>query len=78
MERFFTQIKWIDPNGNGIISEYTFMALSHLGARKKSLEAFWKEKEKIWGGKNDIEIRSVESGLLKDGLLNQMRWNNSK
>lgn len=78
MKRYFTQIRWIDPNGNGIISEYTFKAHTIEGGRKLAESKFWKEKSKIWGGTQGIEIRQIDSEKMVSGLINERTWKNPR
>jgi len=78
MKRYWIEIKWIDPNGNGVISEYTFKANTIKGARKTAEKAFWREKKVTWGGTKDIEIRGTETVPMESGLQNERTWRNPK
>jgi len=75
VSRYWTQIRWIDPNGHGIISEYSFKAISKLAAEEKATKSFKEMYGDFW---RDAEIRKIDTVLLTNGLQNQRKWNNPK
>lgn len=76
---YWTMIKWIDPNGYGIISEYVFKAQNSLIAQKKAQDAFYVHAKKLYGeGWESTEIRKIDTSKMVIGLHNQRKWNNPK
>jgi hypothetical protein len=80
MDWYYTQIKWIDPNGYGIISEYHYKGATWETAQKKAVSKFESDSKKLYGKtwKQDVEIRKIDSDKLIPGLHNQRRWGNPR
>lgn len=76
MKFYFTMINWIDPNGNGIISEYIFKSDCLEGADKKAVKNFWRDCKKMYGTVDDIEIKKRYTTKIITGLHNQRKWRN--
>jgi hypothetical protein len=76
MKQFCTDIQFIDPNGNGIISTWIYQGANEIMAEKKAMKGFNSQIEKCWGiNSGDIEITRITTCELKSGHFRDRKWN---
>jgi len=76
-EQYSINIKWIDPNGWGIISTFIYRGLTFGEAEKKASIAFKRMLIKRYGyyDPEDMEIMNISGEKVKSGLFTERNWN---
>lgn len=79
MKRFYVEIFYITPAGNGIRAMFTYKSKTGEGAKKLALAKFKKQFQRTYGEKIDQdEIRRVQCGKLESGYFMERRWGNPR
>ena len=74
MEKYSVDIKWIDPNGNGLLTTKIFAGFNIVN---KAIKTHEKRVKHIWGcNASEIKILKVTSGLLKSGFFRERQCKN--
>lgn len=80
MKQFAITIRWIDPNGNGVISTFLYKGKTEEEAYHKGFQGFKKYVKKLFGyyEPEQMEMRDVSVEETKSGHFSDRKWNNPK